>query len=133
DAAVAMLQKLRDLGLHLSIDDFGTGYSSLGYLHRFPVDTLKIDRSFITHVEDDLEKMEIIRTVVTLAWNLGMDVVAEGVETKKQLAQLKVLRCENGQGYIFSRPLNHAAVAALLEEKGDRTLGDLGQLGEALP
>ncbi|MBD2080757.1 EAL domain-containing protein [Leptolyngbya sp. FACHB-17] len=133
DAAVEMLQKLRDLGLHLSIDDFGTGYSSLGYLHRFPVDTLKIDRSFITHVEDDLEKMEIIRTVVTLAWNLGMDVVAEGVETKKQLAQLKVLRCENGQGYIFSRPLNHAAVAALLGEKGDLTLDDVGQLGEALP
>ncbi|MBD1825069.1 EAL domain-containing protein [Cyanobacteria bacterium FACHB-DQ100] len=133
DAAVVMLQRLRDLGIHLSMDDFGTGYSSLGYLHRFPVDTLKIDRSFITNVEDDLEKMEIIRTVVNLAWNLGMDVVAEGVETKKQLAQLKVLRCENGQGYIFSRPLNHAAVAALLADKRIFASNEVGQFGEALP
>ncbi|MBW4417645.1 MAG: EAL domain-containing protein [Myxacorys californica WJT36-NPBG1] len=121
DAAVAMLHKLRDLGIHLSIDDFGTGYSSLGYLHRFPVDTLKIDRSFITNVEDDHEKMEIIRTVVTLAWNLGLDVVAEGVETKRQLAQLKALKCDNGQGYIFSRPMDQAAAAALLSEKRNLT------------
>lgn len=116
EAATRMLQKLRDLGIHLSIDDFGTGYSSLGYLHRFPVDTLKIDRSFINSIENDLEKMEIIRTVTTLAWNLGMDIVAEGVETKKQLAHLKALKCENGQGYLFSKPLDRVAVEAFLKQ-----------------
>lgn len=117
EAATIMLQKLRDLGIHLSIDDFGTGYSSLGYLHRFPVDTLKIDRLFISSIENDLEKMEIIRTVVTLAWNLGIDIVAEGIETKRQLAQLKALKCENGQGYLFSKPLNRTAIESLLKEE----------------
>jgi diguanylate cyclase (GGDEF)-like protein/PAS domain S-box-containing protein len=117
EAAAKILQRLRELHVHLSIDDFGTGYSSLGYLHRFPVDTLKIDRSFINSVETDLEKIEIIRTVINLAWNLGMDVVAEGVETQKQLAHLKALNCENGQGYLFSKPLNTAAVDHLLTQE----------------
>lgn len=125
DAATVMLQRLRDLDIHLSIDDFGTGYSSLGYLHRFPVDTLKIDRSFVDGVENDLEKMEIIRTVVTLAWNLGMDIVAEGVETKKQLAQLKALHCENGQGYLFSKPMSNTAVIRLLQEQNPTLEGFL--------
>ncbi len=117
EAATVMLQKLRDLGIHLSIDDFGTGYSSLGYLHRFPVDTLKIDRSFINGIETDLEKVEIIRTVVMLAWNLGMEIVAEGVESKKQLAHLKALKCENGQGYLFSKPLDRLAAESLLKDE----------------
>jgi diguanylate cyclase (GGDEF)-like protein/PAS domain S-box-containing protein len=116
DSAKVMLHELQALGIRLSIDDFGTGYSSLGHLYRFPIDTLKIDRSFVDGVDSDAEKMEIIQTVVTLAWNLGMDVVAEGVETMKQLAQLKALQCESGQGYLFSKPLAVDSATAFLNQ-----------------
>ncbi|HEX8708876.1 MAG TPA: EAL domain-containing protein [Pyrinomonadaceae bacterium] len=105
DTATEMLKQLRTLGLQLSIDDFGTGYSSLSYLHRFPIDTLKIDRSFVIRMSENNENIEIVRTIIMLAQTLGMDVVAEGVETKDQLALLRRLGCENGQGYFFSRPL----------------------------
>jgi EAL domain-containing protein (putative c-di-GMP-specific phosphodiesterase class I) len=94
------------LGVQLSIDDFGTGYSSLSYLHRFPIDTLKIDRSFVTRMIENTENAEIVRTIVVLAQNLGMDVVAEGVETPEQLMLLRELNCENGQGYLFSKPVD---------------------------
>ena len=104
EAATEMLRQLRELGVQLAIDDFGTGYSSLSYLHRFPIDTLKIDRSFVTRMVDNSENIEIVRTIVMLAQILGMDVVAEGVETKEQLALLRKLGCEHGQGYYFSRP-----------------------------
>jgi diguanylate cyclase (GGDEF)-like protein/PAS domain S-box-containing protein len=108
ETATEMLQQLRALGLKLSIDDFGTGYSSLSYLHKFPIDTLKIDRSFVTQMAENNENAEIVRTIVVLAQNLGMDVVAEGVETTEQCQLLNALRCENGQGYLFSRPVNAA-------------------------
>jgi EAL domain-containing protein (putative c-di-GMP-specific phosphodiesterase class I) len=106
ERAVSLLQRLKGLGLQLSVDDFGTGYSSLGYLHRFPLDTLKIDRSFIGRIDEADENIEIVRTVVTLAENMGMDVVAEGVETLGQLVQLRKLKCQYGQGYLFSRPVD---------------------------
>ncbi|HEX8068984.1 MAG TPA: EAL domain-containing protein [Pyrinomonadaceae bacterium] len=106
DQATEMLKQLRALGLKLSIDDFGTGYSSLSYLHRFPINTLKIDRSFVTRMADNNENKEIVRTIVTLAQTLGMDVVAEGVETQEQLMMLRMLGCENGQGYFFSKPVD---------------------------
>jgi diguanylate cyclase (GGDEF)-like protein/PAS domain S-box-containing protein len=106
EQATEMLRQLRALGLKLSIDDFGTGYSSLSYLHRFPVDTLKIDRSFVTRMTDNNENLEIVRTIITLAQTLGMDVVAEGVETKEQLTMLHTLGCEHGQGYYFSKPVD---------------------------
>jgi diguanylate cyclase (GGDEF)-like protein/PAS domain S-box-containing protein len=105
EAAVGLLIQLRELGVQLSIDDFGTGYSSLSYLQRFPIDTLKIDRSFVTQMMDNEENLAIVRTIVALARNLGMDVVAEGVETEDQLKLLRKLECENGQGYLFSTPL----------------------------
>ena len=105
EAAVQLLEQLRSLGVQLSIDDFGTGYSSLSYLHRFPIDTLKIDRAFVMQMAENEENIEIVRTIVVLAQNLGMDVVAEGVETKEQLALLRELGCENGQGFLFSSPL----------------------------
>jgi len=105
DAAVGLLTQLRELGVQLSIDDFGTGYSSLSYLQRFPIDTLKIDRSFVTQMMENEENLAIIRTIVALAQTLGMDVVAEGVETEDQLKLLRKLECENGQGYLFSTPL----------------------------
>lgn len=107
---------LQALGIQLSMDDFGTGYSSLSYLNRFPVNTLKIDRSFIQSMDTDVEKLEIIRTVVLLARNLGMNAVAEGIETAPQLAQLKALQCESGQGYFFSKPLDSKMAEALLAE-----------------
>jgi diguanylate cyclase (GGDEF)-like protein len=117
EIAKSMLMQLRALGVKLSIDDFGTGYSSLSYLHRFPVNTLKIDRSFISNMSAGDENTEIVRTITTLANNLGMDVVAEGVETEKQLAQLKEMRCEYGQGYLFSRPLTVEAATQLLQQE----------------
>jgi len=118
-AAVEMLQQIKSLGIHLAIDDFGTGYSSLSYLHRFPLDTLKIDRSFISGMGDDGEGMEIARTILPMANNLRLDVVAEGVETIQQVALLKKLHCKYGQGYYFSRPLSAEGTAALLA--GDLT------------
>ncbi|MBW4465749.1 MAG: EAL domain-containing protein [Pegethrix bostrychoides GSE-TBD4-15B] len=116
DAAAQMMQQLKAIGVQLAMDDFGTGYSSLSYLHRFPIDTLKIDRSFINSADSDLEKLEITRTVIALAWNLGMNVVAEGVETDRQMAQLKLLKCELGQGFLFSHPLDKQATAELLHQ-----------------
>ena len=117
ETSATMLAQLRDIGVRISIDDFGTGYSSLSYLHRFPVTTLKIDRSFIGRMTEDGEKFEIVRTIMTLANNLGMDTVAEGVETERQLAQLRLLKCEYGQGYLFSKPVDAAAAGALLTRK----------------
>jgi len=110
EAAVGLLTELRELGVQLSIDDFGTGYSSLSYLQRFPIDTLKIDRSFVTQMMENEENLAIVRTIVALAQNLGMDVVAEGVETEDQLKLLRKLECENGQGFLFSTPLDRAQV-----------------------
>jgi diguanylate cyclase (GGDEF)-like protein/PAS domain S-box-containing protein len=114
DSAITTLTQLKQLGIQLAIDDFGTGYSSLSYLHRFPIDTLKVDRSFISKVDVDGEQLAIVRTIITLAWNLGMEVVAEGVETAKQLAQLRSLRCEYAQGYLFSKPCDAEAIEILL-------------------
>jgi diguanylate cyclase (GGDEF)-like protein/PAS domain S-box-containing protein len=114
DTAIGMLAQLRALGVGLSIDDFGTGYSSLSYLHRFPIDTLKIDRSFVTQMTDNTENAEIVRTIVTLARSLDMDVIAEGVETRAQLQQLSTLGCDYGQGYLFSRPVGESQALDLL-------------------
>jgi diguanylate cyclase (GGDEF)-like protein/PAS domain S-box-containing protein len=117
--AVEMLQQIKSLGIQLAIDDFGTGYSSFSYLHRFPLDTLKIDRSFISGMGKDGEGMEIARTILPMANNLRLDVVAEGVETVQQVALLKKLQCKYGQGYFFSKPLSAEGTAALLA--GDLT------------
>jgi diguanylate cyclase (GGDEF)-like protein len=105
ELAAVTLAKLRSLGVRLSIDDFGTGYSSLSYLNRFPVDTLKIDRSFVMSINAADENLQIVKTIITLAGNLGMQVVAEGVETEEQLDQLRSLKCQYGQGFLFSKPL----------------------------
>jgi PAS domain S-box-containing protein len=112
--AISVLEQLRGRNIGLCIDDFGTGYSSLSYLHRFPINTLKIDRSFVSEMSGDDENSEIVRAIVTLAHNLGMYVVAEGVETEKQLVQLWALQCEYGQGYFFSKPLTAFDAEALM-------------------
>jgi len=108
------LLKLRALGVRLGLDDFGTGYSSLSYLHRFPLDTLKIDRSFVARMSEGGEHREIVRTIVALGKNLNMDVVAEGVEDPEQLIDLRSLDCAHGQGYFFAKPLKAEAAIALL-------------------
>jgi diguanylate cyclase (GGDEF)-like protein len=111
---IETLNAIRKMGVKLSIDDFGTGYSSLSYLHKFPFDTLKIDRSFLENADSDFEKLEILQSMVRLAWNLGLEVVAEGIETPKHFAQIKALRCESGQGFLFSQPLRTAAMEEML-------------------
>ncbi len=114
EITAAMLADLRALDVRVSIDDFGTGYSSLSYLQRFPVDTLKIDRSFIQGIGTDGENTEIIRAIMALAHNLGMEVIAEGIETAEQLAHLRALECEYGQGYYFARPIDSETAYQLL-------------------
>jgi diguanylate cyclase (GGDEF)-like protein/PAS domain S-box-containing protein len=124
-AAVEMLQQIKAIGIHLAIDDFGTGYSSLSYLHRFPLDTLKIDRSFISGMGEGGEGMEIARTILPMANNLRLDVVAEGVETVQQVTLLKKLQCKYAQGYYFSKPISAEGIATLLA--GDLTWQALEQ------
>jgi diguanylate cyclase (GGDEF)-like protein/PAS domain S-box-containing protein len=115
DAAIAILTELRRLGVRLALDDFGTGYSSLSYLQRLPVDILKIDRSFVAGVAKSTEDSALARGILTLGQTLGLETVAEGIETAEQLAVLGELGCQLGQGYFFARPLGPAAVDALLE------------------
>ena len=119
DAPVTLtkLNELKELGVRLAIDDFGTGYSSLGYLKRFPVDTLKIDRSFVKGLSPDGGDSAIVRAVVTVAKSLNMDVTAEGVETEGQLAEVKALGCDRAQGFLFARPVSAERVAPLLASR----------------
>ncbi|OUL18449.1 GGDEF domain-containing protein [Nostoc sp. RF31YmG] len=117
EKAATVLEKLKAFGLQLCIDDFGTGYSSLAYLHHFPIDVLKIDRSFVNQIDRDGDQLAIIRAIITLAHNLGMSVVAEGVETINQLVQLRLLECDQAQGYLFSRSLDKEKTSALLASK----------------
>ena len=114
DSATAMLLQLKDRNIHLCMDDFGTGYSSLSYLHRFPLDTLKIDRSFVSPIQAGGEKSEILQTIITLAHNLGMNAIAEGIETPIQRETLCRLGCEFGQGYLFSKPVKARVASQLL-------------------
>jgi diguanylate cyclase (GGDEF)-like protein len=117
EMAISMLKELKEIGIQLSIDDFGTGYSSLSYLHKFPIDILKVDRSFVMEMDEASENGEIVRTIVLLAKNLGMKVVAEGIETIHQLHQLRILGCEFGQGYLFSRPVPAEEAIELVRDK----------------
>jgi diguanylate cyclase (GGDEF)-like protein/PAS domain S-box-containing protein len=122
DDAAMTLRRIKALGIRLSLDDFGTGYSSLSYLHRFPIDTLKIDRSFVSRI--NLPKnTEIVRTILALAGNLGMDVVAEGVETREQILQLTGMNCEYVQGYLLSKPIDGRAMRDLISEIYSKGLG----------
>ncbi|NEQ35442.1 MAG: EAL domain-containing protein [Okeania sp. SIO3I5] len=114
ESAYSLLQKLRKRQIQLSIDDFGTGYSSLSYLHRFPVNTLKIDRSFINRMEQPQQGSDIVKAIISLAHNLDMDVIAEGVETSQQWEQLQKLNCDYGQGYFFSPPVSSDRIKEIL-------------------
>jgi EAL domain-containing protein (putative c-di-GMP-specific phosphodiesterase class I) len=116
ELASPLLQQLKDMNVNIHIDDFGTGYSSLSYLHQFPVDVLKVDRSFVKRIGSSEDNLEIVRAITTLAHSLNMDVIAEGVETETQLNQLKELECKYMQGYLFSKPLYSYDIEALLQK-----------------
>ncbi len=116
ELAIDVLQRLRNLGVRVHIDDFGTGYSSLAYLQRFAVDTLKIDRGFIRRLGANTGGAEIVRTIITLARNLGMDALAEGIENPEQLAMTREMGCGFAQGYLFSKPLPPEEIIELLKQ-----------------
>lgn len=116
DNNLAVLNALKATGARIAIDDFGTGYSSLSYLQQFPVDVLKIDRTFVMDLPDAAGSVAIVDAIVTLAHGLGLEVVAEGVETPEQLAFLHTHGCDEGQGYYFGRPTSLAEFRALLEQ-----------------
>src|ERR1700722_4036020 len=116
ERTIQVVKGLKNLGVRLSIDDFGTGYSSLSYLRRFPMHTLKIDRSFVQNLPSNRENLEIVRTIISLARNLGMDVIAEGAETADEIEQLKALECDFGQGYFFSKPVDSEQANRLLRK-----------------
>lgn len=114
--ALRMMQRLRERGIHLALDDFGTGYSSLAYLKRFPINTLKIDKAFIDDIATSAEDRHMAQAIITIAHNLGLKVVAEGVEHENQLSILRRYKCEMLQGYLYSKPLNAVRFERLLKE-----------------
>ena len=120
DRSATVLRKLREIGVTLHMDDFGTGYSSLNYLHRFTLDSLKVDRSFVSgHGGGGIANLEIVQTVIALARHLGLQVIAEGVETEEQERHLRALGCAKGQGYLFARPLDVHSASRFLEENAN--------------
>ena len=120
ELALTTLEKLKQLGIQLSMDDFGTGYSSLSYLHRLPVDTLKIDRSFIIGIELDPSKLELVKTIIKLAEVFNLNVIAEGIESHLQRDHLLNLECKYGQGYLFSQALPKEIATALIKASGHK-------------
>ncbi len=114
--AIARFEHLQRLGIQFHLDDFGTGYSALSYLQQFPIQTIKIDRSFVSRMGDNHHNTELVRAVIMMAHDLGMDAVAEGVETAEQLTQLKRLSCNYGQGYLMGRPVDKDGIEKLLTE-----------------
>ena len=124
DQAIEVLSRLRALGVQLSVDDFGIGYSSLSYLHRFPLNVLKVDRSFVIDILDRPESRDVISSIVGLARSMGLAVVAEGAEHEGQIEVLKGLGCDFGQGFVFDRPLDAAAAITLLRTRGETELLD---------
>jgi Amt family ammonium transporter len=120
EATTARLKELKSLGIRLAIDDFGTGYSSLSYLRRFPVDVIKIDKSFIDGLTSAGAATTLAKSIVKLAHNLELTTVAEGVEQQQQLARLSGMRCDFAQGYLFARPLDAPSATALLRTRSER-------------
>ncbi|MGF1492828.1 MAG: putative bifunctional diguanylate cyclase/phosphodiesterase [Microcoleaceae cyanobacterium] len=117
ELAIAILNRFKVIGVQLSLDDFGMGYSSLSYLHRFPVDTLKVDRSFVSRMGELQVNKEIVKAIIILAKNLGLSIIAEGIETVEQMRTLQELKCEYGQGYLFAKPLPASAATELLKRR----------------
>src|SRR6185436_10373006 len=126
DATRECLRRLKDIGVRLAIDDFGTGYSCLSYLRRFPLDVLKIDRSFVSDLHTSGDAQAICGAILSIAHRLSLDAVAEGIETEQQLAFLTKHGCQFGQGYYFSRPVDAAAIGALMAERAAQTIRERG-------
>ena len=116
-STLASLRSLKNLGLSISLDDFGTGYSSLSYLRRFPIDELKIDKSFINDIHTNPDDAAIASAIIAMGLSLGLSVVAEGVETLEQISALKGMRCSQVQGYYFSKPLDAATFEQFINDK----------------
>ncbi len=127
ESATAALDELKELGVEVQIDDFGTGYSSLSYLHRLPVGAIKIDRSFISRMGVTNRPIGLVHTIVSLANELGLKAVAEGVETVEQLNKLKALKCRFGQGFLFSEPLDPEAAESFIAQNLRAREEDLAQ------
>jgi EAL domain-containing protein (putative c-di-GMP-specific phosphodiesterase class I) len=123
------LARLRSFGVRVAIDDFGTGFSSLSYLHRFPVDVLKVDKSFIDDINGDGEKGALARAIIKLGETLNLETVAEGIEDEQQAEYLRMCRCRLGQGFYFTRPLDPISMEAFLSEHtfGTPVWGDSGE------
>ena len=117
ETAIRVLQPIRNLGVQLHMDDFGTGYSSLSCLHRFPLDCLKIDRSFIQNLSERRDYAAVVHAIITLARNLGMRLIAEGIETPDQLVMLQAMDCDEAQGFHFARPMQPAAAEEFLRQR----------------
>ena len=116
EETMGLLLALRDLGIKIGIDDFGTGYSSLAYLHKMPVDVLKVDRSFVACMAESEKHGAIVRTIITLAESLKLQVVAEGIETAEQLKMLRQMSCAMGQGFLFAQPCSAAQAQQLISK-----------------
>jgi len=116
ESAILTMRKIQQMGISIAIDDFGTGYSSLSYLKRFPIDVLKVDRSFVTDIPNDLSDMEITAAVIAMAHKLNLKVVAEGIETQEQIDFLRSNRCEYGQGFLIARPMSASQLEAYIQQ-----------------
>ena len=117
DETIMTLERLKNLGISISMDDFGTGYSSLAYMTRFPLDSLKVDRAFVTDLPDDRDAVVVVRAIVGMAKQLDLHIVAEGIETERQMEFLHGLGCHTGQGYLFSKPLPNDQFMEILKAK----------------
>lgn len=116
-AIIVALDQLHEMGIPIAMDDFGTGYSSLSYLKRFPIDTIKIDRSFVAEITSDPDYAEIIKTIISMGKTLNRKIIAEGVETEEQLSKLREYHCDEIQGYFISRPMPAAGLMSTLKER----------------
>ena len=132
DAAVAEMLKIKNTGVRISIDDFGTGYASLSVLHQLPIDILKIDRSFVKRMDRRNAGGTMLQTIVGLGNSLGLDCVAEGIETQRHLERLREMQCRYGQGYLFSKPLD-ATLSTALIEKQDQWISEIFVQQQRLP
>jgi EAL domain-containing protein (putative c-di-GMP-specific phosphodiesterase class I) len=120
EEAILRLGQLRALGVRLALDDFGTGYSSISYVKRFPIDILKIDKSYVDEIGQEGTEPDLVRTLITLGHSLGLKIIAEGVESSEQADFLRALQCHEAQGFYFSKPIDGDSVAVILKERNSK-------------